>query len=70
MLRTKGTIKMKLKILFIKINSPTVIPSSMNYRNRVIYKKNIVSREKEETIIKRDRFYFVFGIKKYLENKC
>jgi len=56
LLRTKAIIKIKLKILFI--------PSSMNNSNYVIYKKNTFSREKKETIIKRDRFYFVFGIKR------
>jgi len=71
LLHTKAIIKIKLKLLSIKINSPTVITSSMNNSNYVIYKKNTFSRGKKETIIKRGRFYFVFGIKKiYLENKC
>ena len=64
LLRTKAIIKIKLKILCIKINSPTIIPSSMNNSNYVINKKNTFSRGKKKTIIKRDRFYFVFGIKK------
>jgi len=40
LLRTKTIIKIKLKILFIKFNSPTIIPSSMNNNNFVIYKKD------------------------------
>jgi len=63
----KVIIKIKFKILFIKINSPTIIPSSINNSNYVIYKKNTFSRGKKETIIKRGRFYFVFGIKKIFQ---
>ena len=39
LLRTKEIIKIKFKILFIKFNSPTIIPSSVNNSNCVIYKK-------------------------------
>ena len=43
----------------------------MNNSNYMIYKKTTFdSRGKEEITIRRDRFYFVFDIKKYLENKC
>jgi len=69
LLCNKAIIKIKLKILFIKINSPTIIPFSKNNSNYVIYKKNTFSSKKEETIIKRGRFYFVLSIKKYLGNK-
>ena len=40
LLRNKVIIKIKHKILFIKFNSPTIIPSSMNNSNYVRYKKN------------------------------
>jgi len=47
LLRTKTIIKIKLKIYFIKINSPIIIFSSMNNSNYVIYKKNWKYKLKE-----------------------
>jgi len=53
LLRTKAIIKIKLKILFLKFKSLTIILYSMNNSNYVIYKKNTFEKG-ERTIIKRD----------------